>query len=67
MDIHGGKGVMLGPKNYLSASYESAPIGITVEGANIMTRSPNYIWSRCFSLPSLCFKGNSSSRRRRSK
>jgi len=39
MDIHGGKGVMLGPKNYLAASYESAPIGITVEGANIMTRS----------------------------
>ena len=39
MDIHGGKGVMLGPKNYLAAGYESAPIGITVEGANIMTRS----------------------------
>ncbi|MBC8226053.1 MAG: acyl-CoA dehydrogenase [Gammaproteobacteria bacterium] len=39
MDIHGGKGVMLGPKNYLATSYESAPIGITVEGANIMTRS----------------------------
>jgi acyl-CoA dehydrogenase len=39
MDIHGGKGVMLGPKNYLAAGYESTPIGITVEGANIMTRS----------------------------
>ena len=39
MDIHGGKGVMLGPKNYLSTAHEAAPIGITVEGANIMTRS----------------------------
>jgi len=39
MDIHGGKAVMLGPKNYLSTAHESAPIGITVEGANIMTRS----------------------------
>ena len=39
MDIHGGKAVMLGPKNYLSTAHESAPIAITVEGANIMTRS----------------------------
>ena len=39
MDIHGGKAVMLGPKNYLSTAHESTPIGITVEGANIMTRS----------------------------
>ena len=39
MDIHGGKAVMLGPKNYLSTAHEAAPIGITVEGANIMTRS----------------------------
>ena len=39
MDIHGGKAVMLGPKNYLSTAHETAPIGITVEGANIMTRS----------------------------
>ena len=39
MDIHAGKAVMKGPSNYLSAAYESLPVGITVEGANIMTRS----------------------------
>ncbi|MBI4006848.1 MAG: acyl-CoA dehydrogenase [Gammaproteobacteria bacterium] len=39
MDIHGGKGVMLGPRNYLARSYQSIPVGITVEGANILTRS----------------------------
>jgi acyl-CoA dehydrogenase len=39
MDIHGGKGVILGPKNYLGRAWMGAPISITVEGANIMTRS----------------------------
>jgi acyl-CoA dehydrogenase len=39
MDIHGGKGVILGPRNYLGRAWQSAPIAITVEGANIMTRS----------------------------
>ena len=39
MDIHGGKAVMKGPKNYITALYESAPVAITVEGANIMTRN----------------------------
>jgi acyl-CoA dehydrogenase len=39
MDVHGGKGIMLGPRNYLGRAYQSAPIGITVEGANILTRS----------------------------
>ena len=39
MDIHGGKAVMKGPKNYISSMYESAPVAITVEGANIMTRN----------------------------
>lgn len=38
-DIHAGKAVMKGPKNYLSYAYESIPVAITVEGANIMTRS----------------------------
>ena len=38
MDIHGGKGVMLGAKNYLARGYEGVPIAITVEGANILTR-----------------------------
>jgi len=39
MDLHGGKGICLGPKNYLGRFYQSAPIAITVEGANILTRS----------------------------
>ncbi|MFD2237240.1 acyl-CoA dehydrogenase [Aureimonas populi] len=39
MDIHGGKGIIDGPRNYLGAQYKSLPIGITVEGANILTRS----------------------------
>jgi len=39
MDIHGGKGIILGPKNYLGTAYEAIPIAITVEGANILTRN----------------------------
>ena len=39
MDVHGGKAVQLGPKNYAARGWESVPIAITVEGANIMTRS----------------------------
>jgi acyl-CoA dehydrogenase len=39
MDVHGGKAIMLGPKNYLGRGYMAAPIAITVEGANILTRS----------------------------
>jgi acyl-CoA dehydrogenase len=39
MDVHGGKGVMMGPKNYLGRAYMATPIAITVEGANILTRS----------------------------
>ena len=38
-DIHGGKAICEGPKNYLATSYRAIPIGITVEGANIVTRS----------------------------
>ena len=38
MDIHGGKGICLGPNNYLGRGYQNAPISITVEGANILTR-----------------------------
>jgi len=38
MDIHGGRGIMSGPKNYLGAMYDASPVGITVEGANILTR-----------------------------
>jgi acyl-CoA dehydrogenase len=39
MDVHGGKGVILGPRNYIGRAWEGAPISITVEGANILTRS----------------------------
>jgi acyl-CoA dehydrogenase len=39
MDVHGGKGICMGPSNYLARSYQQTPIGITVEGANILTRS----------------------------
>lgn len=39
MDIHGGKGICAGPKNYLATAYQAIPIGITVEGANILTRT----------------------------
>lgn len=39
MDIHGGKGICMGPANYLARAYQGAPVAITVEGANILTRS----------------------------
>jgi acyl-CoA dehydrogenase len=39
MDIHGGKSIIDGPRNYIGSQYRSAPIGITVEGANILTRN----------------------------
>ncbi|ACJ29129.1 Acyl-CoA dehydrogenase [Shewanella piezotolerans WP3] len=39
MDIQSGKGIQLGPKNYLGNAYIALPISITVEGANILTRS----------------------------
>ena len=41
MDITGGKGIMLGQSNFLARAYQGAPIAITVEGANILTRSIN--------------------------
>jgi acyl-CoA dehydrogenase len=39
MDVHGGKAIMMGPKNYAGRPYMATPIAITVEGANILTRS----------------------------
>ncbi len=38
MDVHGGKAICMGPKNYLGRAYQQTPIAITVEGANILTR-----------------------------
>lgn len=39
MDIHAGKAVIDGPLNYIGSHYRAVPVGITVEGANILTRS----------------------------
>ena len=39
MDIHGGRAVQDGPSNYLFAGYQTVPVAITVEGANILTRT----------------------------
>ena len=39
MDILGGKGICLGPSNFMGCAYQQLPIAITVEGANILTRS----------------------------
>lgn len=39
MDIHAGKGIMMGPHNYIAIGYQVVPIAITVEGANILTRN----------------------------
>ncbi len=39
MDIHSGRGVQLGPRNYVAQGYFAIPVAITVEGANILTRN----------------------------
>jgi len=39
MDIQGGSGICLGPSNYIGRGYQALPVAITVEGANILTRS----------------------------
>jgi acyl-CoA dehydrogenase len=39
LDIHGGRGICDGPSNYLFGVYQSVPVAITVEGANILTRN----------------------------
>ena len=39
MDLHGGRAICDGPNNYLQAAYQAVPVGITVEGANILTRT----------------------------
>lgn len=39
MDIHAGGAICLGDNNFLSKFYKSAPIGITVEGSNTLTRN----------------------------
>jgi len=39
MDVHGGKAICMGPNNYLARAWQAAPISITVEGANILSRN----------------------------
>jgi acyl-CoA dehydrogenase len=39
MDVHGGKGICMGPRNYLARAYQVVPVAITVEGANLLTRN----------------------------
>jgi acyl-CoA dehydrogenase len=39
MDVHGGRGISMGPHNYIGRAYQTLPVGVTVEGANILTRS----------------------------
>lgn len=39
MDVHGGRGIQQGPRNYLASAYQAAPVAITVEGANILVRN----------------------------
>ncbi|KTD34732.1 acyl-CoA dehydrogenase [Legionella moravica] len=39
MDVHAGRAVVVGPRNYLTTFYQGVPISITVEGANVMSRN----------------------------
>jgi len=39
MDVQAGKAICMGPRNTLARGYQSIPIAITVEGANILTRN----------------------------
>jgi acyl-CoA dehydrogenase len=39
LDVHGGRGICDGPSNYIQGAYQMVPVGITVEGANILTRT----------------------------
>ncbi len=39
MDVVGGRAVQMGPRNFLALNYQAIPISITVEGANILSRS----------------------------
>jgi acyl-CoA dehydrogenase len=65
MDIHGGKAVIEGPQNYLGSLYRGVPVGITVEGANIVTRKPDRVRAGRDPLPSLSAEGDEGARRAR--
>ena len=53
MDVHGGKGICLGPRNYLGRGYQAVPIAITVEGANLLTRNLIIFGQGAIPLPSV--------------
>ncbi|EHL30771.1 hypothetical protein LDG_7199 [Legionella drancourtii LLAP12] len=52
MDLHAGRGVVVGPRNYLTGFYQGIPISITVEGANVMSRNLLIFWPRFYGMPS---------------
>ena len=58
MDVHGGKGICMGPSNYLARGYQQMPIAITVEGANILTRTHDHLRPGRDSRPSVRAEGN---------
>jgi acyl-CoA dehydrogenase len=68
MDVHGGKAIMMGPSNYVGRAYMATPISITVEGANILTRSliiygQGAIRCHPFVLPEMAAAGDKDSER----
>ena len=67
MDIHGGKAVIDGPQNYLGTCYRAVPVGITVEGANILTRNLIVFGQGAIRAPSLSARRDERARRRRSR
>ncbi len=69
MDIVGGKGICMGPSNVLGAAYMQMPVSITVEGANILTRSLIVFGQGADPLPSLRAEGDQGDpgRRRRAR
>ena len=63
MDIHGGKAVIDGPQNYMGNLYRSVPVGITVEGANILTRNLIIFGQERYPCASLSAGGDERARR----
>ena len=66
MDVHGGKGIMEGPLNYLGSLYRGIPIGITVEGRQHRHAQPHSIRSGRHSQPSVSSEGDDGAAGRRS-
>ena len=58
MDVLGGAAISRGPRNLLSTGYMTVPINITVEGANILTRTLMVFWAGRNPLSPLCLQGN---------